>query len=178
VAATCPSGASAYTAIVTFTTQGSCYDPNEANNSSTTATLLPPNSSKTGKLCPGTDVDWFKVTLSATTNLRVILNNLPANYNLERFNASVFQAGSYNTGVAPETLIVNNAAAGSYWFRIYGQNSAFDNNNDYTITAQTSATPFTREEDGVLASAALSKDIIRNLYPNPTRGQLILEING
>jgi hypothetical protein len=178
VAATCPSGASAYTAIVTFTTQGSCYDPNEANNSSTSATLLPPNSSKTGKLCPSGDVDWFKVTLSAPTNLRVILNNLPANYNLERFNASVFQAGSYNTGVAPETLIVNNAAAGSYWFRIYGQSGAFDNNNDYTITAQTSATPFTREEDGVLAGAAFSKDIIRNLYPNPTRGQLILEING
>jgi hypothetical protein len=178
VAANCPSGASAYTAIVTFTTQVSCYDPNESNNSSTTATVLPPNSSKTGKICPGTDVDWFKVTLSSTTNLRVILHNLPANYNMERFNVSVFQAGSYNTGVVPETLIVNNAAAGTYWYRIYGQSGAFDNNNDYTITAQTSATPFSRQEDGMLANAALSQDIIRNAYPNPTRGELILEING
>ncbi|MDW8157637.1 MAG: fibronectin type III domain-containing protein [Bacteroidia bacterium] len=176
VAAICPSGNSAYSSVVTFTTQASCYDPNESNNSSTTATTLAPNSSKTGKLCPSGDVDWFKVTLTSATNLRVILSNLPANYNLERFNSSTFQDGSYNTGVAPETLIVNNAAAGSYWFRVYGQSGAFDNSNDYTITAQTSATPFTREEDEIFSSAIRSSYILRNAYPNPTKGELILEL--
>jgi hypothetical protein len=53
----CSAGASGYSTVGTFTTQASCYDANESNNSSGTATVLTAGVPKFGKIC-GASTDY------------------------------------------------------------------------------------------------------------------------
>jgi len=163
VATICGNAQSSYSASVNFTTTASCTDANESNNSSTTATALSTNASKFGKLCPSTDVDWFKITLSSATNLRVRLSNLPANYNLELYIGGTFITGSYNAGTTNEVITRNNQAAGTLYYRIYGVSGATNSLIDYAITAETSTTAFRLEDTEVPTITTTSIAI----YPNP-----------
>lgn len=175
VSTICGSAQSGYSTSTTFTTTASCTDANESNNSSTTATILATNGNKFGKLCPSTDVDWFKVTLTSTTNLRVTLSNLPANYNLELYIGGTFVSGSYNSGTTNEVITRNNQPAGTLYYRIYGVSGATNSLVDYLITAQTSTTPFRLEESEELAQNNVSLPI--QVYPNPFVGAFKIDLD-
>jgi hypothetical protein len=172
VLAVCASGSSAFSGSATFTTQALCYDPYESNNSSTTATTMAPNSTLTAKICGQTDVDWYRVTLSSTTNLRFTLSELPANYNLELYINGTFVTGSYQTGTTNDVIVRNNQAAGTLFYRVYGQSSAFNDLLDYRVRAETSASAF-REDDAATALSGLAEV---QLYPNPSSGDFVVNL--
>jgi N-acetyl-anhydromuramyl-L-alanine amidase AmpD len=170
----CGSGSSAYTATQTFTTQVSCYDPNESNNTSTTATLLAINSSKQGKICgSSTDYDWFKVTLSSTSNLKVTLSNLPDNYNMELYIGGSYVTGSYNSGTTNEVISLSNKPAGTYHYRIYGATTANSNSLlDYTISA-TNVLLKDEEVTDISIPEYIPEPV---MFPNPAQNEVYFDI--
>jgi N-acetyl-anhydromuramyl-L-alanine amidase AmpD len=184
---------SAYSATASFTTSASCYDANEANNTSGTATALASGAFKYGKLCTSTttaDADWFSVTTTAASSTIVVsLTELPTNYNLDLYVAGAWVAASSNTGTTSESLTRTAQPAGTYLFRVYSA-TATDVNSllDYKISANvTPAAPALSNGGGAdelkIENAAPAKTL-RNLsnirvLPNPVSdvSQLFFEIN-
>ena len=163
VRANCGNGnISAYSTVQNFTTTASCTDINEPNNSSTAATPLTIGVSKLGRICGQGDVDWYKFTISATTNVRFTLSQLPHNYNLELYINGTFAAGSYQTGTTNDVIIRNGQTANTLFYRVYGQSNVFDNLLDYRVLAETSNVAY-RDEDAVI----LDEKEIARIYPNP-----------
>lgn len=176
------SSSSAYSATGTFTTLASCYDANEANNSSTTATVLAAGSALYGKLCTTTttaDADWYKVTITSTSTITVSVTELPANYNLDLYVGGAWVAASVNTGTTNESLTRTAQPAGTYYFRVYSA-TASDVNSllDYKITAAVTPAPAALEEDNTGEAIVIEKadmpetTTIKNLdnirvLPNP-----------
>ncbi|MCS7028982.1 MAG: fibronectin type III domain-containing protein [Bacteroidia bacterium] len=170
----CGSGSSAFSSIQNFTTQPPCYDPNESNNSSTTATVLALNSSKQGKICgSSTDYDWFKVTLTSTSNLKVTLSNLPDNYNMELYVGGTYQTGSYNSGTTNEVISLSNKPAGNYYYRVYGATPSNANSLlDYTIAA---TNVLLKDEE--VADISIPEYIPEPvMFPNPAHNEVFFDI--
>lgn len=186
---------SAYSATGTFTTQGTCYDAYEPNNTSPTAVLTANGQSRLGKICPSGgangDWDWFRVTINATSTIVFSLTQVPADYDLELYGGAnvTFIVGSYAGGTSNETITRTNAAAGSYYYRVYGATAAdFSSSLDYRIgvTVTPEAPDFTgggayaiEQIDAppaeVLAAVNNRLDIPLHLFPNPAQDQLQVE---
>jgi hypothetical protein len=186
----CSLNVSTYSTTLSFTTQASCYDAWEANNSSGTATSMSSGSFKYGKICPsGTDVDWYKVVTTTTSTITVNVTQLPKNYNLEHYFNSVFVVGSYNTGTTDESITRTSQPAGTYYFRVYAAASAtdFDSNNDYKISATVAPIiPMEAGNEGDiidLNAATVNIEPINpdelfmvDLFPNPASSELNIKI--
>jgi hypothetical protein len=167
-------GASGYSAVQSFTTQASCWDPNEPNNVYTSPKIITSLAGYTyGKICGSGDIDFYKITTTATQNIIFKLATLPKNYNIETYTgAGAYLAGGYATGTADETVTLFNKPAGSYLFRVYGA-TATDNDalNDYrlqiTLAAPTVARFGTAQEEAALAEKL-------SVSPNPVSGMAML----
>jgi hypothetical protein len=160
---------SAFGSTQNFTTTASCTDPNESNNSSTTATGLTIGTPKLGRICGAGDVDWFKVTLSGTTNIRFTLSQLPQNYNLELYINGTFVTGSYQSGTNNDVIIRNGQTANTLYYRVYGYNNVFDNLLDYQVLAETSHVAY-KDENAVISEG----NVMVQLYPNPATDHFFL----
>jgi N-acetyl-anhydromuramyl-L-alanine amidase AmpD len=171
------SGGSAYSITKAFTTQASCWDPNEVNNVYTSPKILTTLSGYTyGKICGSGDIDFYKITTTATQNIIFKMATLPRNYDIETYTgAGAYLAGGYATGTADETVTLFNKPAGSYLFRVYGV-TATDNDalNDYrlqiTLAAPTVARFSTMQDDAAVAEKL-------SVSPNPASGITMLVYN-
>ncbi len=162
---------SAYSATGTFTTQASCYDAWEANNTSSTASTLTSGTAKYGKICTTTaDIDWFKVVTTATSTITVNLSQLPKDYDMELYVGGAYITGSYNGSTTAETIVRTAQPAGSYYYRVYGATSTeYSTTLDYKILA--TVTP---EIATAIDEASLAWDIV--LSPNPVKDVFYLQL--
>jgi N-acetyl-anhydromuramyl-L-alanine amidase AmpD len=171
------SGGSAYSVTKTFTTQASCWDPHEANNVYTAPKLITSLTGYTyGKICGSGDIDFYKITTTATQNIIFKLATLPKNYNIETYTGSgAYLAGGYATGTADETVTLFNKPAGSYLFRVYGATTT-DNDamNDYRLQI-TLAAPTAARFGAMQEEAAVAEKLSVN--PNPASGMAMLVYN-
>ncbi len=173
-------GVSAYIAGANFTTQATCYDANEANNTSGTATALTTGAAKFGKICSG-DFDWYKVTTTATQTISVTLSQLPANYNLDLYVNGAFVTASATAGTANETITRTAQPAGIYYFRVYPA-TATDLNTllDYkilaTVTANALDMPFINNNESETATETVFFDKLQ-VAPNPIENVLNIRYN-
>lgn len=167
---------SGYTTTGTFTTQASCYDAWESNNSSGTATAITSGTSKYGKICSSsTDVDWFKVTITATSSITFTLTQVPVDYDLEAYT-SVFLSGSYNSGTTSETVTLSNRPAGTYYFRVISGSGGFSSTLDYKVTA--TVTPSVQGGHTVTDIEDNSLNVLSvTLFPNPAGETVYLKTN-
>jgi N-acetyl-anhydromuramyl-L-alanine amidase AmpD len=160
-------GASAFSATQTFTTQASCWDANEPNNVYTAPSTYSLAGFTYGKICASGDIDFYKVTTSATQNITFNLQTLPKNYNIETYTgAGAYLAGGYATGTADETVTLFNKPAGSYLFRVYGA-TATDNDaiNDYRLQVVLSAPTIAR----MSTASVVNENGTVSVFPNPVR---------
>ncbi|MSU64049.1 MAG: hypothetical protein EXS31_16925, partial [Pedosphaera sp.] len=117
-----------------------CVDPSEPNNSSPTATPLALAAAASGYICTATDVDWFKVVVSAPGVLSFDLTVPAANdYDLELFGPdAAYISGSYrDTGLA-ENITHNATVIGTYYVRVYGYplgSGSYDATKPYGLMA-------------------------------------------
>jgi N-acetyl-anhydromuramyl-L-alanine amidase AmpD len=148
--------------VQSLTTNASCYDAYENNNSYLAPTTYPQLNGGFvyAKVCASGDADFFKVTTTSTSNINIALTNLPKNYNVETFTTSgVYLQGAYQTGTTNEALTMNNKPAGSYLVKIYGATSTdHDALSDYRLKITTSA-PTARTVD--------NNEMMVHLNPNP-----------
>lgn len=171
----CSGGSSAYTTTRTFTTRASCWDPNEPNNVYTSPKVITSLTGYTyGKICASGDVDFYKITTTATQNIIFKLATLPKNYNIETYTgAGAYIAGGYAAGTADETVTLFNRPAGSYLFRVYGA-TATDNDalNDYRLQITLAAPTVARfGQEGAMGRP---EEQSLSIQPNPTGNRAML----
>jgi len=129
-------GASGFSAAQ-FTTSavsvcGSAFEPNETT---ATAAAITSGVVNSAAITTATDVDYFKITTTATSN---IVYNLvgPAgvDYDLTIYNSAGTSVGSAATTSSTETVSLTNQAAGTYYIKVFGFTGAFSA-TCYTIQA-------------------------------------------
>jgi hypothetical protein len=137
VSATCSGGTSSF-ASAQFTTTAvvsGCVAAFEPNETQATAAAITNGSTNSAAISSTTDVDFFSITTTATSN---IVYNLvgPAgvDYDVTITNSAGTQIGSGTGSTATETISLNNQAAGTYYIRVFGYNGA-NSTTCYTIKA-------------------------------------------
>lgn len=186
VTATCSGTAGTASAIGTFTTSAastSCTDSYESNNSRTAAKTIAVNTDIFAKIGTSTDKDWFKfVTTAAAPKIKVVLDQVPADYDLALYNSiGTTLTSSALSGTSSETVTYNTStASATYYVQVYGYASAFNASLCYRLRVNTSATNF-RAADG---SEENSGDVVSaekvtgleglNLFPNPANNTLTI----
>lgn len=181
VQAVCASASGSYSAATTFTTTSAtttCTDNYEANETRTAGKTIATNANITAKIGTSTDKDWFKFsTTSAARNIKVVLDQLPADYDLKLFNNSGTQlAVSQNTGTTLETIIRNTTSTGTYYVQVYGYSSAFNANSCYSLRVNTSSSSFRTIEGAETESIEVQAIEEVTLFPNPSNGNFTVSV--
>jgi hypothetical protein len=167
----CSSGSSAYTNGANFTTTSTCSDLFEPNNSLSAAKVITVNTNVSALISSSTDIDWFKFTNTSTAqNIRIMLTNLPLDYDLRMYNsAGTLLYSSENGSLTAETITYNNAPVATYYIRVIGYNSVFSATSCYRVNASIGSTAFkynmeSTQEDAVIESIETTV----SMFPNPS----------
>jgi hypothetical protein len=132
----CASASSAY-ATAQFTTQAppsGCLNAYEPNGTQATAAVVSTNTAISAAIGTNTDIDYYAVTTTATSNFNITLGNLPGDYDLFFYNSAGTQIGSSEAGgTTSESIVLNNQAAGTYYVRVIGYNGAFSTTVCYNL---------------------------------------------
>jgi hypothetical protein len=174
------------TANFTYLTAGAtCANNFEQNNLATQAPTLSVNTTTYSMVQTAGDVDFFKVTTTNTEpKLKVALNNLPQDYELELY--AITPSGglgrrlalSYLGGLANEVIRYNTPTAGAtYFVKITGYNAAFDAAKCYALEVAASNTNFTGIDDPNAGRSAWKEapveitesGMVVSAFPNPVR---------
>ncbi len=165
----------------------------EPNNTSATATTITPSSSTTvvttSKLSVLNDLDYFKITTTtAQPKLKLRLKNLPLNYSLSLYDASMNLIANAlsNNIVEFRDIIYNDATVGAtYYAKVYPTApSNYDNNICYRLLTTVATndfrygTDYSKTEVGNFVSSNEKLDV--EIYPNPAKDivTIVLESNG
>lgn len=183
VRANCTSASSAFSASSNFTTtSASCTDVYEANNSRSVAKSIPVNTNITARIGTSTDRDWFVFsTVAGATNIKIVLDQLPFDYDLNLYNSSGTQlAVSQLGGTSPETIIRNTASAATYYVRVIGYNGAFSTTSCYNLRVNTSSSTFRSSELTEFVEGNINVEKLNAypgliVFPNPVHD--VLQLN-
>ncbi len=178
VQAVCTGGSGVFSASGTFTTASAgCTDVYEPNNSKNAGKTIAVNTNITGLISSTTDKDWFKFsTVAGSTNIKVVLDLLAADYDLKLYNSSGSQlAISQLGGTSAESITRNTSTAASYYVQVYGYSGA-NSTTCYRLRINAGATPYRLSSDeNIEGNINLEKTIgfeEVNLFPNPASNML------
>ncbi|MEO6231047.1 MAG: reprolysin-like metallopeptidase [Ferruginibacter sp.] len=140
VTTNCASGSStAATADFTTSTASTCATAFEPNETQATATTVSSGVANTAAISTSTDIDYYKITTTATSNITVNLAGPSGvDYDLYVYNSSGTQLGAGESGTATESISLSGQAAGTYYIKVIGYNGA-NSATCYTITATATA---------------------------------------
>lgn len=169
---------SSWSSSVNFSTlSNACTDSYEANESRTTAKTIAVNTDIFAKIATSADVDWFKFSnTTAQKNIKVVLSNLPANYDLQLYDSkgSLLKT-SASTGTTNEQVTYNTTKTGTYYAKVYGVSGAA-NSACYTLQAVISNVNMRLAEPAEIEAEVKQQADFR-LYPNPVKDELTIEFN-
>ncbi|MFM9009224.1 MAG: fibronectin type III domain-containing protein [Bacteroidota bacterium] len=181
VQAICNGSSSAVSATASFTTQaGTCSDTYESNETLSTSKVIATNTNISARIGTSTDKDWFRFsTTSGNTNIRVVLDQLPADYDLELYGSNGKRiTSSVNGGTTAETITRNTTSATTYYVQVYGYNGAFNANLCYRLRVNTSGTAFRTSDQGntndeiVVQAEKINSSDLFQVFPNPASDNL------
>ncbi len=186
VKANCSTSSSAFSASSTFsTTATACTDSYEANNSRTAAKTIAVNTNITALIGTSTDKDWFKfTTVAGATNIKVVLSQLPFDYDLTLYNSSGSQlAISQLGGTSSETIIRNTTTAATYYVKVIGYSGVFSTTSCYNLIVNASGSTFRSSElteytEGNVNVEKLNSSTDLLVFPNPAQDFLNLNFIG
>jgi hypothetical protein len=106
------------------------------------------------------------------------LSGLPADYDLKLYNSSgTLLNTSQNVGTTTETIKYNTTSVGTYYAYVYGYGGVFNASACYSLNASISGTAFKLGEDLTNDSDKPTALVLPNLFPNPSSGNVRLEVN-
>ena len=186
VKANCSTSSSAFSASSSFSTTAiACTDSYEANNSRTAAKTIAVNANITALIGSSTDKDWFKfTTVAGATNIKVVLSQLPFDYDLTLYNSSGSQlAISQLGGTSTETIIRNTTTAATYYVKVIGYSGVFSITSCYNLIVNASSSTFRSSElteftEGNVNVEKLNSSTDLLLFPNPAQDFLNLNFIG
>ncbi|HUM48556.1 MAG TPA: hypothetical protein PLD84_16605, partial [Chitinophagales bacterium] len=168
------------TIVTRLNVADACYDKYEPNNTNTAGSLIKSFEDAnlwgyTASISSPADADWYKIKLNAATNLKLVLTDLFADYDLKFYKANgQLLFSSANAGTVEETIIYNSAPSGNYVIEIAHSSSAFDANNCYRILPITSTTPWLMKEGQELLQSPTG--IQAQVYPNPATDYISVKL--
>ena len=126
------------------------YEPNETRP---TAATIPANTTITATIGTASDLDYYKLTTSFTSDFVVNLTNLAGDYDLQMFNSAGTSIGlSENGGTTSESISLSALAAGTYYFYVYGYGGAYSNTVCYNLNVGVTTTSGCTAPTGLVAS--------------------------
>jgi hypothetical protein len=136
VTTNCSSGSSTATAAqFTTTAAPACATAFEPNETQATAAAIATGVANSAAITTSTDVDYFKITTTATSNIVYsLVGPSGVDFDMTIYNSAGTQIGSGTSTTATETVSLTNQAAGTYYIKVFGYNGA-NSPNCYTITA-------------------------------------------
>lgn len=156
-----------------------CTDTYEANETISASKVIATNTNISARIGTSTDKDWFRFTTTTSArNIRVTLDQLPADYDVRLYNSSGTQlAISQNGGTTAESIIRNTTSTGTYYLQVYGYNGAFNASSCYRLRVDVSSTAF-KTMEGAVAEDGIEAEPVDalSLYPNPTSGNLTIQL--
>ncbi len=190
VQAVCGATSGTYSAASSFTTtSGNCSDQFEANNSLSTAKVVPVNTAFTAQIASSTDKDYNKfANTSATRNIKIELTTLPFDYDLRLYRKNTNNnnytqlAVSENAGTANELITYNtNTVSSNYVAYVFGFNGVFSTSQCYTLKVSLSATNWRTDgsTDGQTEEIEIPvvfENAEFGMFPNPAKDQLTVEV--
>lgn len=128
-------------------TSGTGYDDDALfgpNDTRLTAKPIGTNTPISGTIKSTTDEDWFAFSVTnASPYIRGKLTGVPANYNIELYDAAGRRIRrAMRPSTDSETFVINGLNPGMYSIRIYGVDGAFDATNPYTIQIGTNGSEY------------------------------------
>ncbi|MFT3908712.1 MAG: fibronectin type III domain-containing protein [Ferruginibacter sp.] len=136
VTTNCLSGTST-AAAAQFTTSAAstCATAFEPNETLAAGAAISSGVANSAAISTSTDIDYYKITVSATSNIVYTLAGPSGvDYDLFIYNSSGTQLGSSETSTANESVSLSSQAAGTYYIKVFGYNGA-NSATCYTITA-------------------------------------------
>lgn len=154
-----------YTLTATATAVNNCATAYEPNNSSAAAATIPLATTISAAISSSTDVDFYKVTTSASgTHQFSLAGPSGVDYDLYVYNSGGTQIGSGLSSTATENVSISGLAVGTYTIQVIGYNGA-NSPTCYTLNvARTSAS----------MAGDQSAEQTYSLYPNPTKDKLAI----
>jgi hypothetical protein len=160
-----------------------CTDAYESNNIISQAKSVGVNKVINASLATGTDVDWYSFVTgnNSATNVRVILYNLPQDYDIYLYNGSQLLISSgERSGLTQDTVFFNSLLRKArYYIRIVGKNGAFTPYSCYSFRVTLSSLPYSStnadsEEPYIIEAPSLATKPEWLLYPVPAKDNLNL----
>jgi Zn-dependent metalloprotease len=120
-------------------------------------------------LASSTDVDYYKLTTSASGTVNVTLSNLAGDYDLYLVNSSgTTLAKSENGSTTSETINYNASAAGTYYVKVVGYNGAYSTTKAYamklTFTAGSTSGDLYEPNDTTTQAYGISSGVSYSSY--------------
>ncbi|MCS6990636.1 MAG: SBBP repeat-containing protein [Chitinophagales bacterium] len=135
-------------AALVLDVQDNCYDRYEPNETSLTGAVLSTYSDTSlygysAALSSATDVDWFRINVSTSTNLKIRLRNLTEDYDLKFYNKNgLLLFSSVNSGTTEEVIVYNSAPKSSYFIEVTKAGQNFDTVQCYRLDVWSSSSPW------------------------------------
>lgn len=144
----------------TTVTPAACNSNYEPNESRAAAATIPANTTITATIGTTSDLDYYTLTTSVTSNFVVSLTNLADDYDLVMQNSSGTQIGiSENGGTTSESITLNSLAAGTYYFYVYGYGGANSPLICYNLNVAVTATGGCLAPTGLTSSAITTNSV-------------------
>ncbi|MFN8153099.1 MAG: M43 family zinc metalloprotease [Bacteroidia bacterium] len=177
VQAVCSTSTGTFSASGTFTTAAAaCTDAYESNNSRAASKSIPFNTNISAKIGTGTDKDWFTfTTVAGATYLKVVLDQLPADYDLKLYgpNGGTLATSALG-GTSTETIIRNTASTSTYYVQVYPFSSTgYNANVCYRLRVNSAGSSFRQGSPEEYTEGNINPDKMNSidgisLYPNPS----------
>lgn len=162
----------AYGSDAVFTTLiPACTDLYEPNNTQSAAPLIAIETEISGMINPSSDQDWFRFSnTSAMKNIQVDLYSLPADYDLQLYDATgKLLKTSQKRGTTSEVIKYNTTKVGTYYAKVYGYNGAFNTGSCYKLKVKLSSTNLKSSEE---TDPFTLDETTLKVYPVPTMGNV------
>jgi Secretion system C-terminal sorting domain/Bacterial pre-peptidase C-terminal domain len=153
-----------------FTTLPTCPFNFEPNNSQGQAVSMTLNSPLFAGITPASDQDFYRYVLTDVSDVSVVLDNLPLDYDLQVLNSSGTVIGSSaNSGTNTDAVNFTDQFPGTYYVRVYGYNGAFTNTACYRLTTSAKAkcdVIYEPNETSATASVISPYGSVKGLFPD------------
>ena len=159
-------GTSGFTAAqFTTTAVSTCETSYEPNETTAAAATIVSGTTYSAAITTATDVDYFKITTTATSNITYnLVGPSGVDFDMTIYNSAGTQLSTSTGTTATETISLTNQAAGTYYIKVFGYSGALST-TCYTIKATATA---------VSTSCASSYD---NTTNNATTGAAVIPFN-
>ena len=126
-------------------TPDSCSEPFgfEPNESLAQAAAIQPNWAYAPlKLCTAAEEDWFKLDVQAGQRAEIVMNLLPANYDLAVYNStSILLGDSAQSGTLEERVVIDSVANQTLYIRVHSSGGEFSRDRGYRLRSTIGSGP-------------------------------------